>query len=283
MPDTSSNEILMALLSLDEEDVPIESGVATAFGSLQRHRLPTVNRRIEFFLEAIHGSDATITPQMRSAARGHLIAAMASDFVDETKDALPALSPQVISSATATESVAPRSAGLARFTDGVFPELQRLLSSFAAAINTRGLRIAVAPFAALLLICSVWTISRFDYGDKSQPGNGAPMSRGLQPSSRSVETGPEQILDRDIAAAEARLGPMHPAVARKMVDLAVLLRQDGRYEEAVTLCTRALQIQERALGAKDSETVRTLKELATVYRAQGRTQKADELMQGNQP
>jgi hypothetical protein len=286
MPDTSSNKVLMTLLALEAEDVALESGTVTAPDFPQTQCLPAINKRIEFFLEAVYGSGATITPQMQLMARSHLLAAMASDLVDETKDTLAALPFPAMSSEsdTTTETGASQSAGLSRSKASVFPKLQRILEVFMPAINTRSLRIAVMPFAALLVISSVWTISRFDYADKPQPGNGASMSRGLQSSSRPVETAPEQILERDIAAAESRLGPTHPAVARKMVDLAVLLREDGRYDEAEALCTRALQIQERDLGAKDSETVRTRKELASVYRAQGRTKKADELlMQGNQP
>jgi hypothetical protein len=62
------------------------------------------------------------------------------------------------------------------------------------------------------------------------------------------------------------------------VDLAVLLHSDGRYDEAEVLCTRALSIQQRALGPKDLETVRTVKQLARIYRAQGRNREADALL-----
>ena len=103
-----------------------------------------------------------------------------------------------------------------------------------------------------------------------------PKSRGLGQPAHPVET--EQSLEREIAADEAALGPSHPKVAQKLVDLASLYRSEGRYHEAEVLCTRALTIQDQTIGAKDPETTRTLKELAMVYRAQGRNREADDLL-----
>ena len=103
-----------------------------------------------------------------------------------------------------------------------------------------------------------------------------PKSRGLGQPAHPVET--EQSLEREIAADEAALGPSHPTVAQKLVDLASLYRSQGRYHEAEVLCTRALAIQDQTIGAKNPETIRTLKELAMVYRAQGRNREADDLL-----
>ena len=38
------------------------------------------------------------------------------------------------------------------------------------------------------------------------------------------------------------------------------------------------EIEQQALGPRDPETVRTIKELAMIYRAQGRSQEADDLL-----
>jgi len=66
--------------------------------------------------------------------------------------------------------------------------------------------------------------------------------------------------------------------------LAELFAVDRRYAEAQALCERALIIQDRALGPSDPETLRTIKELALIYRAEGRTKKADEILtRANQP
>src|SRR5208282_4373208 len=93
----------------------------------------------------------------------------------------------------------------------------------------------------------------------------APKMRSLEP--QTLDTVAEQNLQRAIATEEAAHGRSHPAVARKLVDLASLLRADGRYAEAQALCERALIIQDQALGPNNPETLRTIKELATVYRA----------------
>jgi tetratricopeptide (TPR) repeat protein len=142
---------------------------------------------------------------------------------------------------------------------------------------------AAVPLVALLVAGSLWTQSRFngtEVQDQAAPKSGAaatpPAMRSLGP--QAVDSVAEKNLETAIAAEEAAHGRSTPAVARELVDLAGLLRADGRYAEAQALCERALIIEDQALGRKDPETIRTARELAAIYRAQGRNQDADAIL-----
>jgi Tetratricopeptide repeat len=284
MPDPNSDQALMALLALEAEDSAVERDAAAPIGGPQVAQLPTLDQRVAMYLTAVHGPDAAITAEMRSAARDRLLTAMAADLADEMTGPLPAPRLPTVRAVrgVAAQSAVPMSAGLSRLWAGLVRDLQQLLSPAAAAFSIRGLRLAAVPLLALIVVGSVgtgmWMNDSANQGTNIGPTENAPLTRSLTPSSV-----PEQNLERAIAADEATLGPNHPAVARKLVDLADLYRQDGRYADAEALCTRALTIQQRALGPKNPETVRTLKELAAVYRAQGRNREADDLLsQANQ-
>jgi tetratricopeptide (TPR) repeat protein len=170
--------------------------------------------------------------------------------------------------------------------------LRKSASIAAETLTVRNMRMAAVPLLVLLVIGSVWTRNWMNYSELPEgenrvsnlpAGNGlienAPTTRSLAPSSQASEKALEHDIESAIAADEGALGPMDPAVARKLVELAALLRSQGRYEEAETLCRRALAIQQRRLGSKHPEKVRTGEELAAVYRLQGRTKEADDLLQ----
>jgi hypothetical protein len=284
MATESSDQALMALLAPSAEDGA--PAAATAAGAAPAVRLPPLEQRIDMFLHAIYGPDTTITSAMRSAARDHLITAMASDLADATNPAPLQLDP-IVAAVQSTDAAinTSTSGGLTQLRSSLIGGLQQLLWPAAEAFSVRGLRLAAVPLLALIVVGSVWTGNWIsDNGAKPAlpGGNGAtqnaPLTRSLAPPSHAVDSPTEQNLERAIAADEASLGPEHPGVARKLVDLARLYRLDGRYADAAALCTRALAIQQRALGPKDPDTIRTLNELATVYRAQGRNQEADDLL-----
>ena len=66
----------------------------------------------------------------------------------------------------------------------------------------------------------------------------------------------EALLRRALAIDERILGPDHPAVARDLVNLAVLLQDGGRLAEAEALVRRALAIDERIYGPDHPSVVR---------------------------
>jgi tetratricopeptide (TPR) repeat protein len=294
MPDTSSDRTLMALLELAADASSDERGTATRQTPTQLPSLPTLEQRTEMFLQAVYGPNCAVTAEMRSAARDRLLAAMAADLAETTSGAPAPRNPTVPASpSSAAQLAASVSDGFSQTCSSLGRSLRQLLSPAAEAFTMRGVRMAAVPLIALLIVGSVLTKSWIDYGNRpeaekpgaslpaaSRPTAAAPRTRSLAPSpnAQPAETAPERNLKREIAAAEAALGPTNPAVARKLVDLANLYRSEGRYAEAEALCTRALTIQQQTLGARDPDLLRTLRELATVYRAEGRTKEAEGIL-----
>jgi hypothetical protein len=281
MSDTNSDQTLMALLAPEAEESIATDNAAELSDGDGTPQLPTLDQRTDMYLYAVHGPDQPVTPEMRLAARDRLIGAMASDLADEIVGpaSAPVKTATLQSHSIAAQRRPATTVGLSQLWGSLLQHCQRLLPP-AEAFSVRGLRIAAVPLVALLVVGSVWTTGWIGQRDYSEPNGGQIgtslmiRDRGLQP----VDSPAELNLRRDIAATEAALGPTNPIFARKLVDLAILLRSDGRYQEAEALCTRALTIEQRALGPKDIETVRTVKELARIYRAQGRNREADALL-----
>ena len=281
MSDTNSNQTLMALLAPEAEESIATDNAAELSDGDGTPQLPTLDQRTDMYLYAVHGPDQPVTPEMRLAARDRLIGAMAADLADEIigPASAPVKTATLQSHSIAAQRGPATTVGLSQLWGSLLQHCQRLLPP-AEAFSVRGLRIAAVPLVALLVVGSVWTTGWIGQRDYSEPNGGQIgtslmiRDRGLQP----VDSPAELNLRRDIAATEAALGPTNPIFARKLVDLAILLRLDDRYQEAEALCTRALTIEQRVLGPKDIETVRTVKELARIYRAQGRNREADALL-----
>ena len=279
----------MTLLAFEAEDYSDTADAASA-------KLPKFDERIAMFASTFGGPEGIVTAAMRAAARDHILAAMAADLVDETTDF--ASRPQDLRVAVPTNNVAapvtyirPRYAA-ARYpaqvsiktSAGLLRHLQDLISSLAAPFTVRRLGMAAVPLVALIVAGSVWTENRFNVTEGPDRGAtaGVPPMRGI--GVQPVDSAAEQNMTRAIAAEETAHGQSSPAVARKLVDLASLLRADGRNAEAQALCERALIIEDQALGPKNPETIRTVEELAAIYRAQGRTKDADAILtRNNQP
>ena len=66
---------------------------------------------------------------------------------------------------------------------------------------------------------------------------------------------------------------------RSLNNLALLYRNQGKYEQAEPLYQRALAIRERVLGAEHPDTARSLNNLALLYRNQGKDEQAEPLYQ----
>jgi Tetratricopeptide repeat len=279
MSDANSNQTLMALLAPNAEEPATSGNAATPSGDDGMPALPTLDQRTDMFLRAVHGPNHSITAEMRSATRDRLISAMAADLADQImgRASAPVDPTPLQSHSIAVQPLPSITAGLTR-----------LWGSFLQ--HCHGLRMAAVPLVALLIVGSVWTtgwVNQRDYHsmtDKNvEPDSGrsetSPIirSRGLS-ESQPVDLQVEQNLRRDIATTEAALGPSHPILARKLVDLASFLHADGRYKEAEALCLRALTIEQVALGPSNPDIVRTINELAMIYRAQGRTKEADDLI-----
>jgi len=271
MSDANSNQTLMALLALEADDSVASDGA-----------LPTLDQRVDMLLRAVYGPDQPVTAEMRAMARERLLGAMASDLADEGADPAPLDSAALRArgDANAGQPVPSFGADLSRLWSSL-SQFGQGLSSPAEVFTMRGLRMAAVPLVALLIAGSVWTTAWINQGGDApanQSGDTSPnaRNRGLNPQPDNLRS--EQELRRDIAAAEAASGRDSPALAPKLVDLASLLYAQGRYAEAEAACSRALTIAQRALGPRDPETVRTTKQLAMIYRAQGRSREADELL-----
>jgi hypothetical protein len=293
MTNTSSDRTLMALLALESEDPFVAPDEAMPTDGRWMASLPTLQQRTEMFLNAVCGPEGAISAELRSAARDRLLTGMAADLADETmrrplaqqNHTVPLLRSIIAEGRTAMSN------GLFQLWAMPTRSLRKLASVAAEILTLRGLRMAAVPLLALFVIGSVWTRNWMNYGARPEEENqvpnlsassgltkNAPRTRSVAPSSQAPETVLEHDLERAIAAEEGALGPTHPAIARRLVQLAILFRSQGRYEEAETLCRRALAIQQRSLGPKDPETVRTVEELVAVYRLQGRTKEADDLL-----
>jgi tetratricopeptide (TPR) repeat protein len=277
MPDTSSDRTLMALLELDLEDSDRTQAEAG-----QAQRLPSLDERTDMFLHAVHGPKAEFTAEERSAARGRILAAMAADLAEETLGPGPGRN----TAASETRRLAADFAGRATASwAGIRGKLARallqLVSPPGEVFAMRAVRMAAVPLLALLVVGSIWTGTWIADEQPSDRGTPVPAGSGPAanvPTTRGLEAPAERDIKREIAAAEAARGPMHPDVASKMVDLAGLYRAQGRYGEAEGLYNRALTIQQKALGPKHPDVIRTTRELAEVYRAEGRAKEADALL-----
>lgn len=293
MSDAKSKVTLMTLLALDEDDAVAADGPVASSGDAAPP-LPSLDQRTDMYLRAVYGPDHAISAELRAAVRARLIEAMADDLADESIGPAAEAAPvepaalQTHRSESAAQPTASAAGGLAQLWAALLERCQGFLQPgfLQAGLPMRGLGMAAVPLVALLIAGSVWTTGWINPGGDGAGDQGAQSANdGASPAARNRSlNGPaddvqaEDNLRRDIAATEARLGASHPMVARKLVDLASLLRSEKRYAEAEALCSRALAIEEQALGPKDPELIRTIRELAMIYRAQGRTKEADDLL-----
>jgi tetratricopeptide (TPR) repeat protein len=271
MSETSSDRTLMALLELGLEDsdrTPAEAG--------QAERLPSLDERTDMFLRAVHGPAAEFTAEERSAARERILAAMAVDLAETTMGAAPG-----------RNAAAPEAPGAGRAASGWSEIRGKLVQGFLQLVSPAGevfamraVRMAAVPLLALLVVGSIWTGTWIADEHPSDRGNQVPGSSPAAnaPTTRGLEAPAERDFKREIAAAEAARGPLHPDVANRLVDLADLYRAQRRYQEAENLYNRALTIQQRALGPRHPDVMRTITALADVYRAEGRAKDAEALL-----
>ena len=66
----------------------------------------------------------------------------------------------------------------------------------------------------------------------------------------------EPLFQRAIAIDKKALGPEHPGLATRLVNLGNLYRVQGKYEEAELLIRRAIAINEKTLGTEHMHTIR---------------------------
>ncbi len=81
-----------------------------------------------------------------------------------------------------------------------------------------------------------------------------------------------------LALWEARLGPEHPEVARRLLSLVELYRIYARYSEAEELYHKIVDIRTRAFGPAHRDLVPDLCNLALFYQAQGKHSEAEPLL-----
>ncbi|MDF5733516.1 MAG: tetratricopeptide repeat protein [Rhizonema sp. PD38] len=84
---------------------------------------------------------------------------------------------------------------------------------------------------------------------------------------------------RSLAIYETVLGPVHPAVATSLNNLASLYLAQKKYQKAEPLYQRSLAIREKVLGPVHPLIATSLNNLAELYRRQGNYPKAEPLYQ----
>ena len=82
---------------------------------------------------------------------------------------------------------------------------------------------------------------------------------------------------RALAIREKQLGPLHPATAQTLNNLAHLYKKQGKYAEAEPLYQRALRIMEQQLGPDHPDVSYPLLSLALLYKEHGQYSKAKSL------
>ena len=87
----------------------------------------------------------------------------------------------------------------------------------------------------------------------------------------------EAILREAVFAGHNVWGPEHPYIAWALSDLAMLLRDQGRLDEAETLAREALVMRRKILGNENPDTVESLKGLIDVLEREGKSAEADNL------
>ena len=80
-----------------------------------------------------------------------------------------------------------------------------------------------------------------------------------------------------IAGFEEAYGPAHPSTLATVYNLAILLREQGKYDEAEPLYRRALAGKEEALGPAHPDTLGTVEGLAILLKQQGKYDEAEPL------
>ena len=78
---------------------------------------------------------------------------------------------------------------------------------------------------------------------------------------------------------ERVLGPEHPDTAQSIYNLAVLYKNQGKYELAEPLYQQALAIDEKVYGQDHPEVATDLNSLANLYTNQGKYEQAEPLYQ----
>jgi tetratricopeptide (TPR) repeat protein len=87
----------------------------------------------------------------------------------------------------------------------------------------------------------------------------------------------EPLYRRAIEINEKALGKDHPTVARDYNNLALLLKEQGKYAEAEPLYRQAIEINERTLGKDNPELAIRYRNLALLLKKQGKYAEAEPL------
>eukprot|EP00611_Tribonema_gayanum_P012483 TRINITY_DN2310_c0_g1_i8.p1 TRINITY_DN2310_c0_g1~~TRINITY_DN2310_c0_g1_i8.p1 ORF type:complete len:170 (-),score=29.13 TRINITY_DN2310_c0_g1_i8:366-875(-) len=79
---------------------------------------------------------------------------------------------------------------------------------------------------------------------------------------------------RSLAIRDEVLGPDHQGTAASLNAVSYVMRAQGKFAEAASLCALSLAIREEVLGPKHQATAASLDNLANILRAQGKLAEA---------
>jgi len=163
MSDTRSDKVLMDLLGFGPETPEPMAGAAQR---PEATALPSLDRRVDIFLRALHGPDREFTPEERSSARARLLDAMAASMLGGSLVARDQ-SPRLAMSQGAPAPAFGMLNGFRSFLDVLAQAARRMsdgrlrdllspyVSSHVPAI--RQLRLAAAPLAVILVLGAAWS------------------------------------------------------------------------------------------------------------------------------
>jgi tetratricopeptide (TPR) repeat protein len=75
------------------------------------------------------------------------------------------------------------------------------------------------------------------------------------------------------------LGKEHPSTLMSMNSLAMVLKDQGKYEQAEEMLRQALRLRETVLGKEHPSTLMSMNNLAGVLMDQGKYERAEEMLQ----
>ena len=86
------------------------------------------------------------------------------------------------------------------------------------------------------------------------------------------------MMEKCVEVRTRTLGAEHGYTIASLYELAIMLKHQGRDDEAVEMMTKCLELHTKILGAEHQGTISSMHSLAIMWKDQGRSQEAVETM-----